>query len=122
MNEDNFQTQTIVLNAEELDKILSKYFKTQEDLSKEYESDDYVSPSEELDNILSKYFSTKEEQQSYNESTILSDVEFQKELLLKIDSLRTNTQYANNQSYVAIFIALLLFFSVLFYKFLKIFI
>lgn len=109
------------LTSKELEEVLRKFLKSQEDLQKETEQEGYKTPSEELDLILSKYFTTKEELELLNQNDLQTTEEFQNVLFSKIDTLSTNVQYSNNLSYVAITVSGAVLIGILFNKFINYF-
>lgn len=72
------------ITNEDLDLILSKYFKTLEDLQKE---------QEELNKIIEE--NNKKEKEEY-ENKLLSDEETKTEFLTLLEDIKINTQYQNN--------------------------
>lgn len=100
-----------IVSVEELDKVLSKYF---DEKNKENEKNFF----DELDKILSKYFTTLEDEKELKEKTLNSE----NEIFEKIDGLKDSINYNNNQFHFFIVISLLIFFTVLFYKFIRKFI
>lgn len=97
------------ITKEELEQILSKYFKTLEQQSKE---------QEELNKINQEKFE-KESQEI--QSQILTDEEFRNELISSIKETNINTQYTNNYLFWSIVITGTILVCTLMYKFLKIF-
>lgn len=99
----------VFLTKEELDEILSKYFKTLEQQSKE---------QEEI-NKINQENSLKENEEI--KIQLLSDEEFRSELISLIQDTNTNVQYTNNYFYWSIVITGTILVCTLMYKFLKIF-
>lgn len=100
-----------IVSVDELDKVLSKYF---DEKNKENEKNFF----DEMDKLLSKYFITLEDEKELKEKSIISD----NEIIEKMDSLKESINYNNNQFHFFIVISLLIFFTVLFYKFIRKFI
>lgn len=98
------------ITYEDLDLILSKYFKTLEDLEKE---------QEELNKIIEE--NNKKEKEEY-ENKLLSDEETKTEFLTLLEDIKINTQYQNNFIFFSIVITGTILVSVLMYKCIKIFI
>lgn len=98
------------ITNEDLDLILSKYFKTLEDLQKE---------QEELNKIIEE--NNKKEKEEY-ENKLLSDEETKTEFLTLLEDIKINTQYQNNFIFFSIVITGTILVSVLMYKCIKIFI
>lgn len=97
------------ITKEELEQILSKYFKTLEQQAKEQEE-------------INKINQEKINQESKEvQSQILSDEEFRSELISSIKETNTNIQYTNNFIYWSIVITGTILCCTLMYKFLKIF-
>lgn len=98
------------ITNEDLDLILSKYFKTLEDLQKE---------QEELNKIIEE--NNKKEKEEY-ENKLLNDEETKTEFLTLLEDIKINTQYQNNFIFFSIVITGTILVSVLMYKCIKIFI
>lgn len=97
------------MTKDELDLILSKYFKTLEQQSKEQED-------------INKINQEKIEKESQEiQSQILTDEEFRNELISSIKETNINTQYTNNYLFWSIVITGTILGCTLMYKFLKIF-
>lgn len=97
------------MTKEELDLILSKYFKTLEQQSKE---------KDEL-NKINQENALKENEEI--KTQILNDEEFRNELISSIKETNINTQYTNNYLFWSIVITGTILGCTLMYKFLKIF-
>lgn len=93
-----------------LDDLLSKYFKTLEDLEKE---------QEEINKIIEE--NNKKEKEEY-ENKLLNDEKIKTEFLTLLEDIKINTQYQNNFIYFSIVIIGTVLISVLMYKCIKIFI
>lgn len=98
------------ITKNELDLILSKYFKTLDDLQKE---------QEELNKIIEE--NNKKEKEEY-ENKLLSDEETKTEFLTLLEDIKINTQYQNNFFFFSIVIIGTILICVLMYKCIKIFI
>lgn len=88
---------------------------------------------DELDKLLNKYFETievqnkrKEEQQKLeieqNLTTETTTTEFNDQLIQKLDDISRNTQFSNNIFYTFGILSFVIVATVVFYKFLKVFI
>lgn len=100
-----------IVSVDELDKVLSKYF---DEKNKENEKNFF----DEMDKLLSKYFITLEDEKELKEKTLNSE----NEIVEKMNSLKESIDYNNHQFYFFIVISLLIFCTVLFYKFIRKFI
>ena len=98
------------LKIEDLEKLLSKYFKTLEDIKKEQEQLE-LDRQEQLE-LDRQELETKE----------LTSLEFQTQLITEIKTLQENTSITYHMSFMAMVLGGLILIYVLFYKFLKIFI
>ena len=90
----------IGLTKQELEEVLSKYFKTLEEIDKD----------------------NQEQQLLIDEQEALENNTWQELVLEKLDNLSYNSQFSNNIFYWGVVIALVIFINMIFYKFLKIFI
>lgn len=105
---ENVEVSSITL--EELETLLSKYFKTLEQI--DLENQQALEEQERLSAL---------EQQELEESQT-SSLEFQQELLQEIKTLQEYSKFGNNMFYFNMVAVGLILIYVLFYKFLKIFI
>lgn len=105
------------LKIEDLDKLLSKYFKTLEDIQKEKDLE--LESQEQLE--LERQEQLELEKQEL-ENKELTSIEFQTQLITEIKTLQENTSITYHMSFVALVLGGLILIYVLFYKFLKIFI
>lgn len=97
------------MTKEELDLILSKYFKT---LEQQYKEKDEL-------NKINQENALKENEEI--KTQILNDEEFRSELISSIKENNINTQYTNNYLFWSIVITGTILGCTLMYKFLKIF-
>lgn len=102
--------ETKELTIKDLDELLSKYFKTLEDLEKE---------NQELKEQEQEQLQLQLQEEENKE---LTTQEFQNQLLSDIKTLQENTAITYHFSYVGLLLSGLILCYVLFYKFLKIFI
>lgn len=106
MNEEDIITS---ITIEDLDNLLSKYFKTLEQI--DLENQQALEEQEKINSI----------QQQELEVSQKTSLEFQQELLQEIKTLQDYSKFANNISYFNIVAIGLILIYVLFYKFLKVF-
>lgn len=98
------------ITLEELEILLSKYFKTLEQI--DLENKQSLEEQEKINSI---------QQQAFEES-LNSSLEFQTELLQEIKTLQEYSKFGNNLFYFGLVAVGLILIYVLFYKFLKKFI
>lgn len=94
---------TSTISVDEIDKLLNKYFETLEVQNKKIEEQNKL----EIEQNLSAETTTTE----YNE-----------QLLQKLDDISRNTQFSNNVIYTFGILSFVIVATVVFYKFLKVFI
>lgn len=98
------------ISIEELEALLSKYFKTLEEYDKDYQE------------LIKLIQNNQELEISKNDILESSDSEFKSNLISEIKVIQENTQLGNNLGYFSIVIIGLILMCALFYKFLKYFI
>lgn len=98
------------ISIEDLEILLSKYFKTLEQI--DLENQQALEEQEKLNALQKQELETKE----------LSSLEFQQELLQEIKTLQDYSKFGNNMFYFNMVAVGLILIYVLFYKFLKIFV
>lgn len=106
-----------IITIDDLDSLLSKYFKTQEQI--ELDNQQLLEEQQKLQEELDKL---KEIENQENEAKELSSVEFHQELIQEIKTLQEYSKFGNNMFYVGMVAIGLILIYVLFYKFLKFFI
>lgn len=100
----------IGLTKQELEEVLSKYFKTLEEIDKDNQEQQLLIDEQQ------KLIDEQTEQEALENNT------WQELVLEKLDNLSYNSQFSNNIFYWGVVIALVIFINMIFYKFLKIFI
>lgn len=98
------------ITIEELESLLSKYFKTREEYDKDYQE------------LIKLIQNNQDLEISKNDILESSDSEFKNNLISEIKVIQENTQLGNNLGYFSIVIIGLILMCALFYKFLKYFI
>ena len=98
------------ITIEELESLLSKYFKTREEYDKDYQE------------LIKLIQNNQELESSKNDILESSDSDFKSSLISEIKVIQENTQLGNNLGYFSIVIIGLILMCALFYKFLKYFI
>lgn len=98
------------ITIEELEALLSKYFKTREEYDKDYQE------------LIKLIQNNQDLEISKNDILESSDSEFKNNLISEIKVIQENTQLGNNLGYFSIVIIGLILMCALFYKFLKYFI
>jgi len=100
------------ITVDELDNVLAKYFKTQEEIKAEQLES--LEKNEVEEKKIADELKAKELEK---EKSIGESKELTTQLIEKLDNLNGNTQNINGMIYISVIVGLVLFFSVMFYKY-----